>query len=248
MAARGAVAASTGRWSRADPRSAARAVLLHAAHPLAGGAAGQSVPADQGGRGTVPLPGPGGRRGGLRLRAGPLQGRRPLSADPQSRLHAGAGRHPARDPAAIHGQGRLTHPGPRAEHSFRRHGARVHRPDLASGRHGAGHGRGHPFVQAAGRAAGRAGVRGRRGHLHRRVPRGDQLRRGPALPAGGDRGEQRLRLLHSHQQADRVHQLQGQGESATGFPACGQTGTMSWRPTRSPRRRWTGPGRERASP
>ncbi len=44
-----------------------------------------------------------------------------LAADPQPRLHAGAGRHPARDPAAVHGQGRLTHPGPRAQHPFRRH-------------------------------------------------------------------------------------------------------------------------------
>ena len=47
-------------------------------------------------------------------------GRRPLSADPQPRLDAGEGRHAARDPAAVHGQGRLAHPRPRAQHSFRR--------------------------------------------------------------------------------------------------------------------------------
>ena len=47
------------------------------------------------------------------------------------------------------------------------------------------------------RAAGRPGVRGRRRHEHRRVPRRHQLRRGAAAAAGRHRREQRLRLLHA---------------------------------------------------
>ena len=57
---------------------------------------------------------------GQRLCARPQQGRHPLPPDPQPRLDAGAGRHPARSPAAVHGQGPESHPRPRAEHPFQR--------------------------------------------------------------------------------------------------------------------------------
>ena len=67
-------------------------------------------------------------------------------------------------------------------------------------------------LQDAEAAAGRPGVRGRRRHLHRRLPRGDQLRRGAALPARGrDRGEQPLRLLHPHRPAVRGRAADRQG-------------------------------------
>ena len=91
---------------------------------------------------------------------------RALAADPEPRLHAGQGRDAARGAAAVHGQGRLAHARPGAQHPLRRRrGPELRRPDLASGRHGAGHGRRHARVQAAEGAAGRAGLRGRRRHL-----------------------------------------------------------------------------------
>ena len=69
---------------------------------------------------------------------------------------------------------------PRAQHPFQRSRARLHRPDLAPGRHGAGHGRRDALVQDAEAAPGRPGLRRRRRDEHRRLPRGDQLRRGAA--------------------------------------------------------------------
>ena len=47
---------------RARSRTAARALLLHAAHPFARRAAGEPLPPDQGDRRTLPLAGAGGRR------------------------------------------------------------------------------------------------------------------------------------------------------------------------------------------
>ncbi len=55
------------------------------------------------------------------------------------------------------------------------------------------------------------GLRGRRRHLDRRLPRGDQPRRRAALPAGGDRREQPLRLLHADRAAVRGRATGRQG-------------------------------------
>ena len=138
------------------------------------------------------------------------------------------GATPARGPAAVHGQGRFAHPRPRAQHPFRRpRGPELRRPDLAPGRHGAGHGRRHAHLQDAEGAARRAGVRGRRRHLHRRVPRGHQLRRGPALPAGRDRREQPLRLLHAHRRSSAPPSGWPTRRRATASPASGPTATTS---------------------
>ena len=108
---------------------------------------------------------------------------------------------------------------PRAQHPLRRRrGPRLHRPDLAPGRHGAGHGRRHAVLQDAEGAAGRPGLRRRRRHVHRRLPRGDQLRRRAALSAGRDRREQRLRLLHAHRPSRRAAEQLADKAAGYGIP------------------------------
>ena len=78
----------------------------------------------------------------------------------------------------------------------------LRRPDLAPGRHGAGDGRHHARRSrcAAKRGSGLVYV-GDGATSHRRLPRGHQLRRRAALPAGRHRREQRLRLLHARRRS-----------------------------------------------
>ena len=135
-------------------------------------------------------------------------------------LHAGEGRHSARGAAAVHGQGRFAHPAAASSTSTSATsrtrnfiGQISHLGDMVPVMAGV-----TLVVQAAEGGARGAGLRRRRRHLHRRVPRGHQLRRGPALPAGRDRGEQRLRLLHSHPQADGAAPASRTRRSATAFP------------------------------
>ena len=77
---------------------------------------------------------------------------------------------------------------------------------------------------------------------------GHQLRRGAALSAGGDRREQRLRLLDAHRPAVRGRASGRQGRRATAFPGCGPTATTWSRSTARPRKRWIAPAGARASP
>ena len=86
------------------------------------------------------------------------------------------GRDAARSAAAVHGQRRFADARPRAEHPLRRSRARVHRPDLAARRHGAGDGRRDADVQDARRKARRSRLRRRRRDIHRCLSRGHQLR------------------------------------------------------------------------
>ena len=144
--------APTATVPRARPRSLtreseARALLLDAAHALARGAARRAVPPDEGRRRAVSLARPGGRRGRQRLRA--RAPRHPVAADPQPRLDAREGRDAGGDPPAVHGEGRFADARPRAQHPLRRPRSRLHRPDLAARRHGAGDGRRHAVVQDA---------------------------------------------------------------------------------------------------
>jgi hypothetical protein len=215
----------------APSRPAARALLLDApdAHPR--GTAGGALPPDQGGGRPLPLARAGGGRRRQRLRPRPGEGRRALPAHPEPRLDAGAGRHAARGAPAVHGQGRQPHPRPGAQHPLRGAGARLHRPDLAPGRHGAGDGRRDPQLQAPRPGPGGPGLRGRRCHQHRRVPRGDQPRRGAALPAGGHHREQRLRLLDADLGAVRRGAAGRQGRGLRHSRGCGPTATTCSRPT-----------------
>ncbi|CAA9351540.1 MAG: Branched-chain alpha-keto acid dehydrogenase, E1 component, alpha subunit, partial [uncultured Gemmatimonadetes bacterium] len=185
-----------------------------AAHPLAGREAGNALQAEQGGGRPIPLAGPGGRVGGQRLRPAPPHGRHrrhAVAADPQPGLHDHGGRHAGRGGAAVHGQGRLAGARQGAEHPLHGLPARLHRADLAAGRPGAGDGGGHAHLQAARPGPGGDGVHRRRRHLHRRLPRGDQLRRRAALPAGGDRGGKPVGLHHPHPPADGRRVVRGQG-------------------------------------
>ncbi len=70
--------------------------------------------------------------------AAPATSCRPLIRNLGSMLVQGA--QPARDHPPVHGEGRFADARPRAQHPLRRHGPRLHRPDLASRRHGAGDG------------------------------------------------------------------------------------------------------------
>jgi hypothetical protein len=172
---------------RTDARAEARAVLLDAPHAHARGAARRAVSADEG-------------RGGLFRSLGQeadavgscyaLERRdvmSPLIRNLGAMLVKGA--TPVEVLKQYMAKGDSPDARPRAEHPLRRRrrpgdDARLPRPDLAARRHGAGDGRRDALVQAARRGPGGARVRGRRRDEHRRLPRGDQLRRRAALPAG----------------------------------------------------------------
>ena len=185
------------------PGPAPRAVLLDAPHAIPRGAAGQSVPANQGRRRALPLAGPGGVRRRLCLRP-PSRGRS-LSAHPQSRLHAGE-RAPPRSrscgstwPRAIHptrGRELNIHFGDVEDRNFI--GQISHLGDMVPVMAGV-----TLSFKMRERAAGRAGLRRRRRDLDRCLSRRHQLRGRATLSTGRDRGKQRLRLLHAHVRAVR---------------------------------------------
>ena len=152
------------------------------------------LPADQGRRRTLPLARPGGGRGRLApSRSSARDMLSPLIRNLGSMLVKGA--TPVEILRQYMAKGDSPTRGRELEHPLRRPRSRLHRPDLAARRHGAGDGRRHALVQAARRGPRGPRVRRRRRDQHRRVPRGDQLRGGAALPARRDRREQRLRLL-----------------------------------------------------
>ena len=198
---------------------------------IARGAARESLPADEGRRWTLPLARAGGRRRGQRLRARPERRRHFEPAHSQPGLDAREGRAAAGDHPPVHGQGRFADARTRAEHPLRRARSRLHRPDLASGRHGPGDGRGHALVQDARREARGTRLRGRRRDVDGRLSRRDQLRGGAALPARRDRGEQRLRVLDAEHEAERREGVRGQGDRRTAFRAIARTATTCSRRT-----------------